>query len=93
MEECLGNPAHSRAIEMHDKRLDAHSADIHEMQKLLVKLTQIEEQNQARINAVEQRLAEIDARPAKRWDTLAVAVLTAVVAGMVGYLLRGLGLE
>lgn len=88
----MGNPAHSRAIEMHDKRLDAHSADIHKMQQLLVKLTQIEEQNQARINAVEQRLAEIDTRPAKRWDTLVVAVLTAVVAGMVGYLLRGLGL-
>lgn len=92
MEDYTGNPAHVRAIDMHDKRLDAHSADIHEMQKLLVKLTQIEKQNQERINAMEQRIAEIEARPARRWDTLVVAVLTTLAGGLGGYLLAGAGL-
>ena len=83
---------HERAVGAHDKRLDSHSEQIDEMQKLLVKLTQIEEQNQARINSVDARVAALEARPARRWDSLATAALTALVGGLAGYLMAGAGL-
>lgn len=92
MEGCAGNPAHTRAIDMHDKRLDSHSGDIHEMREMLARLTTIEEQNQQRIDAVEARIADIEARPQKRWDTLAVAMITAFAGGLAGYVLAGLGI-
>ena len=63
-----------------------------EMGRLMVKLTDIEEQNQRRIDSVDARLAALEGRPARRWDSLATAALTALVGGLAGYLMAGAGL-
>ena len=89
---CPDHSAHDRAIRVHDQRLDAHSERLDEMGRLMVKLTDIEEQNQRRIDSVDARLAALEGRPARRWDSLATAALTALVGGLAGYLMVGAGL-
>lgn len=91
-EHCEEHRAHERAIEVHDKRLDAHGSEIERMQVLLAKLTSIEEQNQARIDGHEARLAALESRPARRWDTAVTAALTALAGGLAGYMFAGAGL-
>lgn len=83
---------HDRAVRVHDKRLDSHGEQIDEMQKLLVKLTELERQNAELIRDTQRRLAAIESKPAKRWDALGAAALTALAGGIVGYLLAGLGI-
>ena len=90
---------HERAVAVHDKRLDAHGEQLDEIRTTLATLTEIERQNQqridesyARIDRVDARVAALEARPARRWDSLATAALTALVGGLAGYLMAGAGL-
>lgn len=90
---------HDRAVSVHDKRLDAHGEQLDEIRTTLATLTEIERQNQQRIDEsyhridqVDARVAALEARPAKRWDSLATAALTALVGGLAGYVLAGAGL-
>lgn len=82
---------HDRAVEVHDKRLDAHGAQLDEMRVLLATLTELEKQNAKLIADTQSRLAALEARPARRWDSLATAALTAVAGGLAGWVLAGAG--
>lgn len=90
---------HDRAVSVHDRRLDAHGEQLGEIRTTLATLTEIERQNQQRIDEsykridrVDARVTALEARPARRWDTAVTAALTAVAGGLAGYVLAGAGL-
>ena len=43
-------------------------------------------------STVSRHVAALEARPARRWDSLATAALTALVGGLAGYVLAGAGI-
>ena len=95
---CAQHSAHVRAIGAHDRRLDSHSKQIDEHQEqlsalneTLAALKEIERQNQQRIDAMAERLAVLEARPAKRWEDMADRALWALVAAAVGWALASIG--
>ena len=45
-----------------------------------------------KIDEVQTSVSEITAKPGKRWDTVVMAVATAIVAGLVGWALAHAGL-
>lgn len=89
---CMEHSAHARAIEKHDERLDSHGRQLDTLAETLAALKEIERQNQERIDAMDSRIAELEAQPAKRWDHVAKAAATAVTAGFVGWALASLGI-
>lgn len=91
-EMCLEHSAHARAIGKHDERLDAHGRQLDTLAETLAALKEIERQNQERIDAMDSRIAELEAQPAERWDHVAKAAATAVTAGFVGWALASLGI-
>lgn len=38
------------------------------------------------------RLAELEAKPGKRWELVIQLIITAVVGALIGFMLRGIGL-
>ena len=96
---CAQHSAHVRAIGAHDRRLDSHSKQIDEHQEqlsalneTLAALKEIERQNQQRIDAMDERLAVLEARPAKRWEELVDKVVWLFVGAVLAYALGQLGL-
>ena len=59
MDNCPKHSAHERAILQHDKRLDAHGAQLDAVNETLAALKEIERQNQERIDAMDSRIAEL----------------------------------
>lgn len=45
-----------------------------------------------KIDEVQTSVSEITAKPGKRWDTVVMAVVTAIVAGLVGWALAHAGI-
>jgi DNA repair ATPase RecN len=41
------------------------------------------------VNNIDERVAEIEKKPAKRWDTIVTATITAIVGVAIGYILKG----
>lgn len=37
-----------------------------------------------------QRIDDLEKRPAKKWDTLTSVIITAIVSGVIGYILSGI---
>lgn len=91
-ETCKEHSAHERAIGKHDERLDAHGRQLDTLAETLAALKEIERQNQERIDAMDRRIAELEAQPAERWNHAAKAAATAVTAGFVGWALASLGI-
>ena len=89
MDQCLEHSAHERAIALHDKRLEAHG----ELRECVVRLTAIQEANTAWQTAAEERIAALEAAPAKRWDSVVNYALTAVLAFVVGIVATHLGIN
>lgn len=92
MEHCEDHSAHERAIRVHDKRLDSHGKQIDIALETLSAIKEIERQNQERIDALEERIASLEAMPSQRWDTLVKALVTGVVGAVVGFCLAQIGL-
>ena len=86
MDQCLEHSAHERAIALHDKRLEAHGGEIDELRECVVRLTAIQEANTAWQTAAEERIAALEAAPAKRWDSVVNYALgtLAVALGALG---------
>lgn len=42
------------------------------------------------VNALTSKVEEIEAKPGKRWDSVIAAVISAIVAGVIGFVTRGL---
>lgn len=90
---CPEHSAHERAISSHDKRLDSHSQSLDALMETLATLKEIEHQNQERIDRMDERLAEIEAKPAKRWDAVLDKALTVVIAAVLGFALAQIGIN
>lgn len=90
-EHCADHSAHERAIRSHDKRLDTHGSQLDALTENLVALREIEQQNQARLDRMESRVDEIEAKPGRRWDALVEKALLAVCAAVVGWAIGFVG--
>lgn len=55
-----------------------------DMHEILERLTRIETKLDA-LDDHEQRLRELEGKSGKRWDSLALAAITAVVVGVIGF--------
>ncbi len=91
-EHCEDHAAHGRAISVHDKRLDSHGGQIDDIKETLAALREIERQNQERIDRMDERIAALEAVPAKRWDSLVGYALTALAGGIIGMAMAQMGL-
>lgn len=91
-EMCMEHSAHARAIEKHDERLDAHGRQLDTLAETLAALKEIERQNQERIDAMDRRIAELEAQPAKRWEKAVTVAITGVVGAVVGMALAAAGM-
>ena len=89
---CPDHSAHSRAIGQHDNRLDAHTHQLDKLSETLARLTEIEHQNQLRIDKVDERLAALESVPADRWHKASDYVLTAVLGLVIGVVAANAGL-
>ncbi len=89
---CISHAEHARAISVHDKRLDAHGGQLDDIKETLAALREIERQNQERIDAMERRVAALEAVPARRWDALVGYVLAALAGGVSGMAMAHMGL-
>lgn len=87
MDKCDVCPEHSavdRAIRQHDKRLDAHGAQLDAAIETLAAIKEIERQNQERIDGHDDRISALESAPARRWDTVTNYALTAILALVCG---------
>lgn len=91
-ELCQDHSAHSLSIELHDKRLDAHSVQLDKLSENLVRLTEIEHQNQLRIDKVDERLVALESEPADKWRRTSDYVLTAILGVVLGLVASNFGL-
>ena len=91
-EHCDNHAEHTRAIGVHDKRLDSHGGQIDDIKETLAALKEIERQNQERIDRMDERIAALEAVPAKRWDSLVGYALTALAGGVAGMAMAQMGL-
>ena len=91
-ELCQDHSAHSLSIELHDKRLDAHSVQLDKLSENLVRLTEIEHQNQLRIDKVDERLVALESVPADKWHKASDYVLTAALGLVIGVVAANTGL-
>ncbi len=89
-DHCLDHAAHDRAITVHDRRLNEHGHQIDDMALILQKLSDIEEQNAARIlqaqerlDAQAERINALEQQPAADAKRIKDAALAAV-GGAVG---------
>ena len=89
---CMEHSAHERAIGKHDERLDAHGRQLDTLAETLAALKEIERQNQERIDAMDRRIAELEAQPAQRWEKAVTVAITGVVGAAVGMALAAAGM-
>ena len=85
MEVCPEHSAHDRAIRDHDRRLDAHGEQIDKLSAAVASLTEIERQNQERIDKMDERLAALESVPASRWNKATDYALTALLGAVIGF--------
>lgn len=90
---CMEHSAHERAITRHDARLDGHSAQLDELRDCVTRLTALQEQDAEWRSEAEKRIEALEGKPTERWDAIARTTLTAVVAGVVGMALAGVGIN
>ena len=93
MDQCLEHSAHERAIALHDKRLEAHGGEIDELRECEHTHTPKQHANTPSQTAAEERIAALEAAPAKRWDSVVNYALTAVLAFVVGIVATHLGIN
>lgn len=99
IDKCAEHSAHARAIEQHDKRLDAHGDEIDNLSECVVRLTALQESNAKwqEANAkwqevAEERIAALEAAPAKRWESVTGYIITYGIALVLGYIAAQIGI-
>ncbi|MEG2061987.1 MAG: hypothetical protein RSB04_10785 [Gordonibacter sp.] len=93
MEKCEEHAAHSRDIDRHDKRLDAHGGEIDDIRDCIVRLTALQEAHGAWQERADDRIAALEAKPAKRWETATNYLLTAVIGIVLGLIASQFGIN
>ena len=91
-ERCDEHSAHARAIRVHDERMAKHGEEIDAMRECIARLTALQE-GYARWQAeADDRIAALESKPARQWETAVTAVVTAVVGAIVGFAMASLGM-
>ena len=93
MEHCQDHAAHARAIGVHDARLQAHGDEIDSMKLCIEKLTVIQEEQQEWKRLADERIAALEAKPGKRWETVTSQLLNVVLTLALGALAVTIGLN
>lgn len=91
-DHCEDHSAHELAIGSYGKRLDAHGEQIDALTENLIELKQIAKQNADSIERMDRRVAALEAKPGRRWDSLVEKALLVVCAAVVGYALGLVGI-
>ena len=91
-EHCEEHSAHQRAIRKHDERMDAHGRELDDLRECVVRLTALQEESARWRAEADQRIAALEAQPAKRWDALTTALLTGIVGAAVGFAAASMGI-
>lgn len=92
MDSCAEHSVHERAIEQHDRRLDAHGGEIDELRECVVRLTALQEAHSAWQADADDRIAALEAAPGKRWESAINYVLTSVIGIVIGIAAGHIGL-
>lgn len=78
------------------KRLDAHEKDIAKLSDVYIALTKMDD----KVNAIDSDVKEIKSdiqvikdKPAKRIDTIITCIITAIIAGVIGFVFARLGIK
>lgn len=90
---CDEHSAHRRAIDQHDRRLDAHGGQLDAINESLAVLKEIEQQNQERIDEINERVSRLEAAPGKRWEAAVSYVITFALALALGAVAAHAGLQ
>lgn len=91
-EHCDEHSAHARAIKRHDDRMDAHGRELDDLRECVVRLTALQEESARWRAEADQRIAALESKPARQWETAVTAVVTAVVGAIVGFAMASLGM-
>jgi predicted nuclease with TOPRIM domain len=74
-------------FERDEARLNKHSDNIDKLTSTAVQLGEIIRHHEDSLCQHEQRLSNIEARPARSWDTAVSVILSAIISAAVAYLL------
>ena len=76
------------ALEQDKKTANHRLENLEKLTESVYSLAQSVKSMQEDLKNIMARVAEIEKRPAKRWETLIAAIITAVIGGIVGYFLK-----
>ena len=76
------------ALEQDKKAANHRLENLEKLTESVYSLAQSVKSMQEDLKNIMARVAEIEKRPAKRWETLIAAISTAVIGGIVGYFLK-----
>ena len=76
------------ALEQDKKAANHRLENLEKLTESVYSLAQSVKSMQEDLKNIMARVAEIEKRPAKRWETLIAAIITAVIGGLVGYFLK-----
>lgn len=76
------------ALEQDKKAANHRLENLEKLTESVYSLAQSVKSMQEDLKNIMARVAEIEKRPAKRWETLIAAIITAVIGGIVGYFLK-----
>lgn len=78
------------------KRLDTQEKKISELSDVYIALTKVNDKVDtidSNVAKIEKDVQEIKEKPAKRIDTIVTCIITAIIAGLIGFLFAKLGLK
>ena len=78
------------------KRLDAHEKKIGELSDVYIALTKVNDKVDtidSNVAKIEKDVQEIKEKPAKRIDTIITCIITAIIAGVIGFVFARLGIK
>lgn len=78
------------------KRLDTQEKKISELSDVYIALTKVNDKVDtidSNVAKIEKDVQEIKEKPAKRIDTIVTCIITAIIAGLIGFLFAILGIK
>jgi len=79
--------AFSESIKRHEEGLERQTEKTSDIRELIVEMAEINKRHDSEIDNHGKRLAELESKPSKRWETIVEAVLRwGIVAALVALL-------
>lgn len=78
------------------KRLDTQEKKISELSDVYIALTKVNDKVDtidSNVAKIEKDVQEIKEKPAKRIDTIVTCIITAIIAGIIGFVFARLGIK